>query len=462
MSQPISEAAPSYLTHPEILPVVRGVALCILLSAVDQTIVVPAVPKMAAQLHGGQHLAWIVSAYLLTGTAATPVFSKLSDLYGRRHLMQAAVIIFVLASLGCAIAQTLPQMLLLRAIQGVGGAGLITLAQIAMADVIPPRERGRYQIYMSGTWGIASLGGPILGGVLTDFVSWRAIFWINLPLGIVAYIFSSRALAGLRRPARDNSKIDYAGAALLMVTITALLMLISSAGADFAWISRPSALLAGIALLGLVLTVLQEARAETPMLPLHIFANKIVLGGLALSFCNTLCTFGAVLLLPLYFQYIRHTNAAYSGFYSTPFMLSFVFFSYVGGRISRMIGRTKPTMLIALIFCLPSLLLLASMGKATPIPLCLLYMVLLGGGIGLVQPNITVAVQNAAARADVGVATGCMLLFRAIGGATGATLAGTFMLAYGFHAGFLACAVFALAAIVITTLMRDLSLRSAG
>lgn len=458
----MSETVPRYLTHPEILPVVRGVALCILLSALDQTIVVPAVPKMAAELHGSQHLAWIVTAYLLTGTAATPVFGKLSDLYGRRRLMQPAIIFFVLASLGCALAQTLPQLLALRAIQGIGGAGLITIAQTAMADVIPPRERGRYQIYMSGMWGIASLGGPILGGLLTDFLSWRAIFWINLPLGACAYIISSQALARLRRPAQPRAKIDYAGAALLMVAITALLMLISSGGSDFRWDSAPAAVLAGLALLFLALTILQEGRAAAPMLPLHIFANKIVLGGLLLSFTNALCTFGATLLLPLYFQYVRHTNAAFSGLYSTPFMLAFVFFSYAGGRISRAIGRTKPTMLIAIAICLLGLSLLATMGRATPVPLGMFYMVLLGSGIGLVQPNITVAIQNAAARPDVGIATGCMLLFRAIGGATGATLAGTALLAYGFHAGFASCAVFAIAALVIAALMRDLSLRSAG
>ncbi len=458
----MSETAPRYLTHAEILPVVRGVALCILLFGLDQTIVVPAIPRMAVELHGSRHLAWIVSAYLLTGTAATPVFGKLSDIYGRRRLMQPAVVIFTLASLGCAIAHTLPQLLLLRALQGIGGAGLITISQIAMADVIPPRERGRYQIYMSGMWGIASLGGPLLGGLLTDILSWRAIFWINLPLGVAAYGISSTALARLRRPSQRQVKIDYAGAALLMTTITALLMLISSGGTDFAWISAPSAICAGIALLFLALTIFWEAKAVAPMLPLHIFANKIVLGGLLLSFTNSLCTFGGALLLPLYFQYMRHTNAAFSGLYTTPFMLAFVVFSYAGGQISRLIGRTKPTMLIALSACLLGLLLLATLGRATPIAFCLFYMILLGGGIGLVQPNITVAIQNAAARADVGVATGCMLLFRAIGGATGATLAGTVMLAFGFHAGFAACALFALAAIVIAALMRDLSLRSTG
>ena len=462
MSAALSETAPRYLSHPEILPVVRGVALCILLSALDMTIVVPAVPKMAAQLHGNHHLAWIVTAYLLTGTAATPVFGKLSDIYGRRRLLQPAIVLFVLASLGCAIAQTLPQMLLLRALQGVGGAGLITLAQTAMADVIPPRERGRYQIYMSGMWGIASLGGPILGGVLTDTLSWRAIFWINLPLGLAAFISSSRALRGLPAHAPAKAKIDYAGAILLMAPITALLMLISSGGADFAWFSRDTAVLAGAGLLFLGLTILQENHAAVPMLPLHIFANKIVLGGLARSFTNSLCTFGGILLLPLYFQFVVHTNAAISGLYVTPFMLSFVLLSYVGGQISRRLGRTRPTMLVALLLCVAGLFLLASMGRATPGFLCLIYMIVLGSGIGLLQPNITVAIQNAAARPDVGIATGCMLLFRAIGGATGATLAGTVMLHAGFPAAFLSCGAFTLAAVLIAALMPDLQLRSAN
>ncbi|OYV53230.1 MAG: hypothetical protein B7Z77_00295 [Acidocella sp. 20-58-15] len=447
-------------THQEILPIIRGVALAILLSALDQTIVVPAVPKMGHDLQGQGHLAWIVAAYLLTGTAATPVFGKLSDIYGRRKLLQPAIIVFVLASMGCAVAQNLPEMIFMRALQGIGGAGLITIAQTAIADVVPPRERGRYQIYMSGMWGIASIAGPIAGGALTDLLSWRAIFWINLPLGVVAYISSGRALRLLPPHAPGPVKIDYLGAGLLMASITAWLVLCSSGGRDFAW---NSPLAAGLAIGGAILTVLmiwQERRALMPMLPLHIFANKIVLGGLALSFTNSLCTFGGTFLLPLYFQYVRGTNAAVSGAFTTPFLLAFVVMSYAGGHVARWLGRTKPTILLALAACLAGLVLLASLGRSTPLALCVAYMVLLGGGIGLVQPNITVAIQNAADRRDVGVATGCMLLFRAIGGSAGVTLAGTVLLEAGFHMAFAACAVAALLALLIGMLMRDMSLRS--
>jgi len=452
---------PRPFTHEEILPVIRGVVLCILLAALDQTIIVPAVPRMARDLGGGSHIAWIVSAYLLTGTAATPIFGRLSDIYGRRRLMQPAIAIFCLASLGCAVAPDFWLMVLGRAVQGVGGAGLMTIAQTAISDVAPPRERGRYQIYMSGMWGIASIAGPMLGGALTDSLSWRAIFWINLPLCAVAWVASSRALARLPAHESRGQKIDFLGAGMLIAAITPFLVLCASGGHDFPWASRATLVLLAAGVGFTALTVRVERRALAPMLPLHLFTNGTVLGGLLLSATNSLCTFGASLLLPLYFQYIKHTSAAASGLFTTPFLLAFVVLSYVGGRFSRVLGRTKAAMLVALALCLLGLLLLASMGAATPLGLTELYSVILGGGIGLVQPNITVAIQNAAERRDVGVATGCMLLFRAIGGAFGATLAAVMLLTYGFPAGFAACAAVAGAALGIAAVMRDAALRGA-
>ncbi len=451
-------AAKTY-THEEILPVIRGVALCILLAALDQTIIVPAVPRMARDLGGGSHIAWIISAYLLTGTAATPIFGRLSDIYGRRRLMQPAIIVFAAASLGCAAATHFWEIALWRAVQGIGGAGLMVIAQTAIADVAPPRERGRYQIYMSGMWGIASIAGPMLGGALTDSLSWRGIFWVNLPLCALAWVFSGRALRRLPPHAGAGQRIDFLGAALLVCAITAWLVLAASGGRDFPWDSRATLILVASGVVFTWLTAWVEHLAPAPMLPLRLFRNATVLGGLLLSATNSLCTFGGSLLLPLFFQYIKHTNAAASGLYTTPFLLAFVFLSYMGGRISRSLGRTKPTMLAALALCALGLGLLATMRASTPLLLCEAYSVLLGGGIGLVQPNITVAIQNAAQRGDVGVATGCMLLFRAIGGAFGATLAAGMLLAHGFGAGFGACALVALLAVGIAAVMRDAPLR---
>jgi EmrB/QacA subfamily drug resistance transporter len=459
-AQEAASATKSF-THEEILPVIRGVALCILLAALDQTIVVPAVPRMAHDLGGGQQIAWIVAAYLLTGTAATPIFGKLSDIYGRRRLMQPALLLFCGASLGCAVAGSFWQLILFRAIQGIGGAGLMTISQTAISDVAPPRERGRYQIYMSGMWGIASIAGPMLGGSLTDLLSWRAIFWVNLPLGALGWVLSSRALKVLPAHQPGGQRIDYLGAALLTGTITAFLVVCASGGHGFAWASLDTAVLLLAALaLGLA-TVWVERHAASPLLPPALFINGTVRGGLLLSATNALCTFGASLLLPLYFQDERHTNAAVSGLLTTPFLLAFVVMSYAGGQISRALGRTRLTMLVALAACVLGLALLASMGPHTPFLLCDLYSVILGGGIGLVQPNITVAIQNAAARRDVGAATGAMLLFRAIGGACGATLAGAMLLASGFAAGFGACALIAVIAVLIAARMPDLALRRA-
>jgi EmrB/QacA subfamily drug resistance transporter len=447
-------------THEEVLTVIRGVVLCILLAALDQTIFVPAVPRMAHDLGGGHHIAWIVSAYLLTGTAATPIFGKLSDIYGRKRLMQPALAIFCAASLGCAVAGSFWQIVLFRAIQGIGGAGLMTIAQTAISDVAPPRERGRYQIYMSGMWGIASIAGPMLGGALTDSLSWRGIFWINLPLCALAWVLSGRALRLLPPHEGGRQQIDFLGAALLVTAITAWLVLGASGGQDFAWESGVSLFLVAAGLVFTSLTVCQEQRAVAPMLPLRLFTNGTVLGGLLLSATNSLCTFGASLLLPLYFQYIKHTSAAASGLLTTPFLLAFVVMSYAGGHISRALGRTKPTMLVALALCVLGLALLATMKAGTSFILCDVYSVILGGGIGLVQPNITVAIQNAAERRDVGIATGCMLLFRAIGGAFGATLAAAMLLAHGFGSGFGACAMVAVVAVIIAMVMKDGVLRS--
>jgi EmrB/QacA subfamily drug resistance transporter len=448
-------------THPEILRVVRGVALCILLAAIDQTIIVPAVPRMAHDLGEGHHIAWIVSAYLLTGTAATPIFGKLSDLFGRWRLLRPAILIFALASLGCAAATSFWVMVACRAVQGIGGAGLMTIAQTAISDVAPPRQRGRYQIYMSGMWGIASIAGPMLGGTLADTLSWRGIFWINLPLCAAAWVLAGRALRTL--PAREvlGARVDYLGAMLLVCAIAAWLVLASSGGTDFVWASWVTLGLvaAGVAFSGATAWV--ELHAPSPMLPMSLFTNGTVLGGLLLSATNSLCTFGASFLMPLFFQEVKHTGAGISGLLTTPFLLAFVVMSYAGGRISSAIGRTKPAMLVALAMCALGLFLLATMRAGTPVVWCCFYGVILGSGIGLVQPNITVAIQNAAARGEVGIATGCMLLFRAIGGAFGATLAAVMLLTHGFWAGFASCGVVALAAVVIASVMQDAVLRKA-
>ena len=234
---PVPDLAPAY-THQQIKRVITGILLCILLASLDQTVVIPAVPAIAADIGAFGHLSWIVTAYLLTSTAATPIYGKLSDIYGRRALLLPALALFIVASMGCGFAQTLPQLIGARAVQGLGGAGLLSMAQAAVADVVSPRERGRYQGYMASMWGIASVAGPLVGGYVTDHLSWRWVFWANLPLGIAAAVLCNRALR-LVRVQRRAARIDGAGAALLAAGVTALLLMLSWGGTEFPWASAP-------------------------------------------------------------------------------------------------------------------------------------------------------------------------------------------------------------------------------
>lgn len=496
--------APPAFTHEQILRVVTGILLCILLAAIDQTVVVPAVPSIAAELNGFSHLSWIITAYLLTSTIATPIYGKLSDIYGRRALLLPAIVLFVFASMLCGFAQTLMQLIAARALQGLGGAGLMAMAQAAIADVVSPRERGRYQGYMAGTWGVASVAGPILGGWMTDVASWRWIFWVNLPLGIAAYLLSSSALKMLpvkRRPAR----IDYLGAALLAASTTAALLVLSWGGSEYAWDSPTILGLAGASAVLVFLLIRQERRDGEPLVPPRLFANGVFSRGVLMASINSGAMFGAVFLLPLYFQLIRGADASLAGTLIVPYLAANCIGAFTGGQIARRIGRVKRLMQVGLGGTVIGFTLLATLSTDTSYILTLVYMVLVGYGIGMVMPCSLVSIQNAAERRDVGAATGAFLFLRSMGGAVGSTLAGVVLitrfrsqalaggittpidlgslraapgaapaldaathsiaelaLAGGFHAAFAACALLAAAAFITCWSMEDLPLRTTG
>ncbi len=422
---PAAEARPRF-THRQIQRVILGIGLCILLAALDQTVVVPAVPAIAADLNGFGHLAWIVTAYLLTSTAATPIYGKLSDIHGRRALLLPALAIFIAASMLCGAAQSLLQLILARALQGIGGAGLMAMAQAAIADVVSPRERGRYQGYMASMWGIASIAGPILGGWMTDHLSWRWIFWINLPLGLAAMVLSNRALKLLvvkPQPAR----IDYLGAALLTGAVTSWLLAMSWGGDSYAWLSAPVLLAIGAGALAIAVLIWHERRIAEPLLPLRLFVNPVFVNGVIIAFFASLALFAGVFLLPLLFQLLGGADASASGLLVMPFLAFNVVGALLGGQLARRLGRTRIILLFGLSCCVLGFAGLALFAPTAAHGLIVAFMMLLGLGIGSVMPTSLVLVQNAAERRDVGIATGTMLFLRSMGGAFGSTLVGALL-----------------------------------
>ncbi|MBU6497864.1 MAG: MFS transporter [Rhodospirillales bacterium] len=494
-------AMPAF-THQQIVSVLTGILLCILLAAIDQTVVVPAVPAIAADLNGFDHLSWIISAYLITSTSAMPIYGKLSDIYGRRALLLPAIVVFVIASALCALSQTLFQLIAFRALQGLGGAGLMAMAQAAIADVVAPRERGRYQGYMAGTWGVASIFGPILGGWVTDHLSWHWIFWINLPIGAAAFYLSNRALK-LLRVRRGVTRIDYAGAALLTGFITASLLLMSWGGNTYPWGSAPILGLGALSVGLLGALVVQERMAGEPLLPPRLFTNQVFSLGVVIAFLAAGGMFGATFLLPLFFQLIGGADASASGTLIVPFLGSNVLGAYTAGQLARRLGRAKVIVLSGLVAATAGFALLATMGPGTGGVASVLYMAVVGFGIGVCMPASLMIVQNAAERRDVGSATGALLFLRSMGGAFGSTLVGALLagrfsarlaeagvtrridlgalrgpqgglgaldaatqakaqaaLASGFHLAFAVCAALAALALVACARMRDLPLKS--
>ncbi|MHB1304850.1 MAG: MDR family MFS transporter [Acidiphilium sp.] len=468
-------------THQQRLRVIFGIILCMLLAAIDQTVVIPAVPAIATDLHGFSHLSWVVTAYLLTSTATTPLYGRLSDQFGRRRTLIPSIVLFVVASCFCALAHTLPELIGARALQGVGGGGLLAISQAAIADVVSPRERGKYQGWLAGTWGVASTAGPVVGGWVTDHLTWRWIFWFNLPLGIAALILSQIGLRQLGQ-ARRGGKIDFPGAILLTLAVTAFLLGLSWGGHTYAWISLPvlGAFVGGFVLIG-VLWV-WEQQAPMPLLPVRLFANGSFNRLVAIGFLVALVMFSGIFLLPLFFQLVFHANAAQSGWEIMPFLIATTIGSYVSGQWSRRLGRTRGLMVGGLAATAAGFLILGVLPDTVPLLLVVFVCFAVGIGIGFILPSSLVAIQNAAPRADVGAATATLLLLRAMGGAFGATLAGTILAlrlgnaidAFGhtsrklatnpavpaaFHLAFLIAAGFAAIGFAIALRVEDVALR---
>ena len=433
-----SASIPAY-THQQIVRVITGIMLCIFLASLDQTVVIPAVPAIAGDLNAFGHLSWIVTAYLLTSTAATPIIGKLSDIYGRRALLLPSLVLFIAASMACGFAQSLPQLIVARAVQGLGGAGLFSMAQASIADVVSPRERGRYQGYMASMWGVSSIAGPILGGWATDHLSWRWVFWANLPIGLVAMALCIRGLAIIRHR-RRATQIDWTGATLVVAEVSAWLLLLSWGGNEYPWASAPIFGLAALGLVLLALLVWWERRAIDPVLPPRLFGNPNFRRGVSIAFVTSLGLFGATFLLPLYLQLVLGFDASTSGLLVVPYLASNVVGAMASGQMARRLGRTRSIILTGLGMSILGFAGMMLMTAGAPLALVLLFSFVLGVGSGLTMPTVLMTVQNGAAHADVGAATGSLLFLRSMGGAFGSTVVGA-LLTGRFDAGLRAAGV---------------------
>jgi EmrB/QacA subfamily drug resistance transporter len=413
------------LSHRQILIVFSGLMSGMLLAALDQTIVATALPTIVGDLGGLTHLSWVVTSYLLASTASTPLYGKISDLYGRKAIFQAAIVVFLVGSALSGLAQSMGQLIAFRAVQGLGAGGLMALAMAIIGDVVSPRERGRYQGYLGAVFAVSSVAGPLLGGFFVDHLSWRWVFYINLPIGIAALVVTSVVLNLPFR--RVQHAIDYLGAALLVAAVTCILLVTVWAGDQYAWASPPILGLAGAGVLLVAAFVVQERRTAEPVLPPRLFRDRVFVVAVAALFLVGVAMFGAIVFLPLYLQVVTGASATHSGLLLLPLMLGIVVTSIVAGRVITRTGRYKLFPVAGTAVMTVAMTLLASMDERTGRATVSLYMVVLGAGLGMVMQVMVLAVQNAADRRDLGTATSAANFFRSMGGSFGVAIFGAIL-----------------------------------
>jgi len=410
------------LTHRQVLVVFSGLLLAMLLAALDSTIVATALPTIVGELGGLERLSWVVTAYLLAQTVVTPIYGKLGDLYGRKGVLQGGIVLFLVGSVLCGMSGNMTQLIAFRAIQGLGGGGLMVTTQAVVGDIIPPRERGRYQGIFGAVFGVSSIAGPLLGGYFTTHLSWRWIFYINLPLGALALAVLAATLPA--RGERVRRAIDYVGSALLAVALSAIILFSDLGGTEYAWSSPTMLALVAVAVLAIAAFLLAERRAAEPVLPLRLFGNRAFAVASVVGLIVGFALFGSVTYLPLFLQVVQGASPTASGLQMLPMMGGMLLTSIASGQVISRTGRYKLFPILGTAVMTVGLFLLSRMSTGTTTAQALGIMLVLGLGLGMVMQVLVIAVQNAVDYADLGVATSGATLFRLIGGSLGTAVLG--------------------------------------
>ncbi|MFD4342372.1 DHA2 family efflux MFS transporter permease subunit [Streptomyces anulatus] len=426
MAQRLSPSPPAPgegQSHRSVLVAIGALLLGMLLAALDQTIVSTALPTIVSELGGLDHLSWVVTAYLLAATAATPLWGKLGDQYGRKRLFQTAIVIFLIGSALCGVAQNMPQLIGFRALQGLGGGGLMVLSMAIVGDLVTPRERGKYQGLFGAVFGVTSVLGPLLGGFFTEHLSWRWVFYINLPIGVVALVVIAAVLHIPVR--REKHTIDYLGTFLIASVATALVLVASLGGTTWAWSSPQIIGLAVLAVVLLVAFIAVERRAVEPVLPLKLFRTRTFALVAVISFVIGFAMFGAMTYLPTFLQVVHDITPTMSGVHMLPMVFGLLITSTGSGQIVSRTGRWKVFPILGTAITAVGLLLLHQLDENSSTWLMSAFFFVFGAGLGLVMQVLVLVAQNSVSYQDLGVATSGVTFFRSIGSAFGVAIFGT-------------------------------------
>jgi EmrB/QacA subfamily drug resistance transporter len=416
------------------LSIIIGIMLAMFLSALEQTIVAPALPTIGRKLGDIENLSWVVTAYLLAATASTPLFGKLSDIYGRRRMMLISLGVFIAGSVACALAPSMTALILGRALQGIGGGGILPLGQTVIADLLSPKERPLIQSYSSAMFLAASILGPVLGGALTDYVHWSLIFWINVPLGIVAVVMTDRALRRLPRNERPH-RLDVIGAALMVAAAIALLLALGWGGVRYRWMSAEIGALLGVSALLWGLFALRLVKAPEPFIPLTMLREPVVAGIVIAGFFSIGTVVGLSIFVPLYMELVLGLSASAAGAALIAFMCGATLGSMLAGRLMSRIDRYKRVAVVGLPLGIAAVLAFAVWPDGLPLVAVAALLALAGAGIGPMYPTTTLIIQNAVPAHQFGVATGTLAFFRQLGGAIVVAVFGAILLSGASHGG---------------------------